>query len=102
MIRTRLTSGAKIQSKYLLDPLQGHELTSLGRILMHLFNAFWLMRVRGVPKKMIKALFKIGCPWFKHWSVKTEVEYPYRFDRQPDPVDRKLQLLELEVFTNLF
>ena len=42
------------------------------------------------PKEMIKALFKIGCPWFKHWSVKTEVEHLDGFDL-PVVVDRQIR-----------
>ena len=78
-MRAQPTSGAWIQFKHLLDPLQGHKLRSSRRLLIHLFNAFGLRRVRGVPKDMIKVLFKIRCPWFKHWSEKIEVEHSDKF-----------------------
>ena len=67
-MRAQLIYGAWIRSKYLLDPLQGHELRNSKRLLMHLFDKFGVRRVRGGPKEMIKVLFKIECPWFKHWS----------------------------------
>ena len=65
LMKAQLISGAWIRFKYLLDPLQGHELRSSKRLSMHLFNAFRMMRVCGGPKEMIKVLYKIECLWFK-------------------------------------
>ena len=72
---------------------------------MHLLNAFGLRRVRGGPKEIIKALFKIGCPWFKHWSEKTKVSHPDGFGR-PIAVDCQIrstgvQFSDPEVFPYL-